>query len=509
MAEIQTEAGKTKTEAILKIEYLLCSGHHGKTEFSKDSLTVGSGDSCDIRLPQSEDIFEVHCTLEKQDGRWVLMVPEGHTVYVNDKKVAGTVPLEPGALVFVGKLLGPGFRIRPDSEMGDRPLLAATLRELRDTRSSVMAAAARVAAEKPYQREVIKRGLNRINVRYRKIIRNIAIAFVGFALTAGAVVYHQQVRLNRLHNLAEEIFYQMKEIELQISRAENIIEATGDSSIAEENEKLWRQFKQLEAQYDAYLRELGFGEGTMPEDERIILRMARVFGECEINMPREFVKQVKAYINKWRTTPRYRKAMMRALENGYVQYIAETMLKYHLPPHFMYLAMQESDFDSLRCGPRTRYGIAKGMWQFIPTTAVYFGLKLGPLVEVRRPDPQDERHNVKKSTVAAAKYLKFLYTTEAQASGLLVMASYNWGESKVRRLINKLPENPRERNFWALMKKYKLPRETRDYVFYIFSAAVIGENPRLFGFDLKNPLSELLDREQKQAKKPDAQKIIG
>ncbi len=29
-----------------------------------------------------------------------------------------------------------------------------------------------------------------------------------------------------------------------------------------------------------------------------------------------------------------------------------------------------------------------------------------------------------------------------------------------------------------------MPREAYDYVFYIASAAVIGENPRLFGFRL-------------------------
>jgi hypothetical protein len=32
------------------------------------------------------------------------------------------------------------------------------------------------------------------------------------------------------------------------------------------------------------------------------------------------------------------------------------------------------------------------------------------------------------------------------------------------------------------------PPETYNYVFYIVSAAVIGENPRLFGFNFNNPL---------------------
>jgi len=130
------------------------------------------------------------------------------------------------------------------------------------------------------------------------------------------------------------------------------------------------------------------------------------------------------------------------------------------------------------------------MWQFIPETAVKYGLKIGPLADLRRPDPSDDRHHFEKATHAAAQYIKDLYSTDAQASGLLVMASYNWGEDKVIPLIRSMPANPRERNFWRLLSAHRdqIPRETYDYVFYIVSAAVIGENPRLFGFDFDNPL---------------------
>ena len=133
------------------------------------------------------------------------------------------------------------------------------------------------------------------------------------------------------------------------------------------------------------------------------------------------------------------------------------------------------------------------MWQFIPETAVKYGLHLGPLVDLRRPDPGDDRHHYDKETKAAAAYLKDLFSTDAQASGLLVMACYNWGEDQVLPLVRSMPANPRERNFWQLLEKHReqVPQETYDYVFYIISAAVIGENPRLFGFDFDNPLADL------------------
>ena len=73
------------------------------------------------------------------------------------------------------------------------------------------------------------------------------------------------------------------------------------------------------------------------------------------------------------------------------------------------------------------------------------------------------------------------------------MACYNWGENQVLPLVRSMPANPRERNFWQLLKQHRqqIPQETYDYVFYIISAAVIGENPRLFGFDFDNPLADV------------------
>jgi hypothetical protein len=73
------------------------------------------------------------------------------------------------------------------------------------------------------------------------------------------------------------------------------------------------------------------------------------------------------------------------------------------------------------------------------------------------------------------------------------MASYNWGEGHVIKMVRSLSPNPRDRNFWALLDKYRnrIPKQTYDYVFYIVSAAVIGENPRLFGIPLDPPLGFL------------------
>jgi hypothetical protein len=72
------------------------------------------------------------------------------------------------------------------------------------------------------------------------------------------------------------------------------------------------------------------------------------------------------------------------------------------------------------------------------------------------------------------------------------MACYNWGDDRVLPLVRSIPDNPRDRNFWKFLERFRknIPQETYDYVFYIVSGAVIGENPRLFGFGFDNPLGE-------------------
>jgi soluble lytic murein transglycosylase-like protein len=282
----------------------------------------------------------------------------------------------------------------------------------------------------------------------------------------------------------------MKELELHIADLEAGIERDASASVKAQIAESKRLLAGMRERYDDFVEEVQASRivklGT--EDE-IILHIARVFGETELDLPDDFVAEVKKYIRKWQATPRLERAIRRLHENGYAPTIYRELTAQDLPPQFMYLALQESGFRHDAVGPPTRYGRAKGMWQFIPDTAKRYGMTPGPLQNTGQYDPDDDRHNVAKATNGAARYLKYIYRTDAQASGLLVMASYNWGEGNIIKRLRKMPKSPRERNFWKLLRDHRIPDETYNYVFYIFSAAVIGENPRLFGYDFDNPIA--------------------
>jgi len=339
----------------------------------------------------------------------------------------------------------------------------------------------------------VREAFARVQTKQKRKYGFIVGALVLCIVAAGtyAIYEHQQVKKQRA--MAEDLFYAMKSLEVDIARLESVARSTNNQQGIEELRRYGKQRDDAAQTYNQFLTTLHVYSPKLSPQERLVMRVARIFGECELDMPPDFMAEVNRYIKLWQSSGRLARAVNTANKNNYTSTISQEFLAQGLPPQFFYLALEESDFDPYASGPPTRMGIAKGMWQFIPDTAAKYGLRVGPLVDMRRPDPSDDRHHFDKETKAAARYIKDLYGTDAQASGLLVMACYNWGEGSVLPLVRSLPLNPRERNFWQLLTKHrdKIPDATYDYVFYIISAAVIGENPRLFGFDFDNPLADL------------------
>jgi hypothetical protein len=321
--------------------------------------------------------------------------------------------------------------------------------------------------------------------QYRWVIGVLVVA--GLSATGYAIYAHQQLKAQQA--LAEAIFYDMKGQDVIIAQAQEKLAESGSTEGQQQVREYMEQRRRLEKNYDKYVTELY--DRRLNETERLILKVTRLFGECELAAPPEYINEVKLYIKKWKSTKRWPQGVKKAEDLGYTRKIAINFKARGLPAQYFYLALQESDFNVNAAGKRTRWGIAKGMWQFIPETGKTYGLNIGPWYDTPQPDPLDDRLNWEKATPAAASYIKNIYATDAQASGLLVIASYNWGERRVIDILRKMPANPRERNFWRVLEKHRdqLPLETYNYVFSIVSAAVIGENPRLFGFDFDNPLA--------------------
>jgi pSer/pThr/pTyr-binding forkhead associated (FHA) protein len=458
-------------------------GENLSFKLDKNSYLIGRQQDCDICVDDNT-VSRRHAEIYRDDTGWRIRdLESGNGTLLNGSLIADK-PLPEHATLHLG-VNGPAIFLKfegtsePDREAADS-IQDISERYFSDTDTST------AGEHTMLVRQVFQQVRKKQSRKYLYIIGAIACLLV----ISSAIGIYNYIKLKKAREVAVEIFYNMRALNIQVATIEDRLQEIGQSKLLEEEiVQKKEQLLSLEKQYDRFIKESGIISMHLSKEDRIIYRIARIFGECEVNMPDAFKREIKKYIEKWKKSPRLKKAIQRLETNNYAPVITKTMIANGLPPHFLYLALQESDFRKKAVGPKTRFGFAKGIWQFIPQTAQEYGLRVGPLAKSREYDPADERFNFSAATRAAGKFLRDLYKTDAQASGLLVMASYNWGPTRVKKRIRQMPMNPKERNFWRLIKDYKIPIETKDYVFYIFSATVICENPELFGFNFKNPLS--------------------
>jgi membrane-bound lytic murein transglycosylase D len=481
------------SEPIPLLRVLIGSSPTDRQEFTfRQPFRIGRSRDCEVRI-QSEFVSRAHASVAFEDRQWwVVDAGSFNGLFVDGQRVA-RAPIAPALALRLG-VQGPFVWFQVEGVPPAAPSVAER-GALGQTQAVVAKYFGDRAEDEPAgeHTRLLRRAYRHVQTKQRRRYGGVIATLVVLALGIAGFAAYQYQQARQQKALAQDIFYAMKALDVDIAGLEKLVLASTGGGGAEQIKRYRERRQEMERSYDRFLSALHVYDAQMKESERLLLRIARVFGECELTMPADFAAEVEGYIKRWQSSGRFARAIRTAQEKGYTLRIAEELLARGLPPQFFYLAMQESDFDALASGPPTYKGIAKGMWQFIPETAVKYELKLGPLVDLRRPDPGDDRHHWEKETRAAVRYLKDLYASEAQASGLLVMASYNWGEHRVIPLIQSLPANPRERNYWKLLAAYrdKIPKETYDYVFYIVAAAVIGENPRLFGFDFDNPLGYL------------------
>ena len=482
------------------------------------NIRIGRDAACEVRVVH-QAVSRSHVELSFESGAWMVR-DTGSTngTWIDGERITSPVRLQGPTRLHLGRD-GPVVEVIPQVER-PAPVRAAPSRT-RDARTvSRMQDASLDDYIKHYVKETEGGGDHTIMIRravatvQRTQKRRYAVA-IGvtalLAVLAGLFAWHKHREVTQLRRSADGIFTQMKELDLQLAQIRTIVESVGDARIGEQLERLESSRARLVKVYEEYLDDLRVYDSVSPEDQ-VIYRVARAFNESEVTMPPEFLWEVKETIRTYWQSPAGRERFLRAVDrssrNGQTGTIAKALRAHGLTPRFFYLAMQESNFNVGAVGPPTRFGRAKGMWQFIPATAARFDLYPGAAPDSDGVEPGDERCDFAKSTSAAARYLQTIYSTLAQASGLLVVASYNWGEGRVVNRLSDLanpkpgepdpladlPEDPAARSYWRFLREFRdrIPAETRDYVLKIFSAAVIGEDPALFGFSIENPLTPFM-----------------
>ncbi len=159
----------------------------------------------------------------------------------------------------------------------------------------------------------------------------------------------------------------------------------------------------------------------------------------------EYNQKVRRYIDVYTIEKREHLAEIAGKARHYFPLIEQKLDEYGLPHELKYLAIVESALDPFAVSSSG----AVGLWQIKLNTSRMFDLQVNSYI--------DERRDPYKSTIAACKYLKYLYNT--YENWQLALASYNGGPGVVRKAIAR---SEGKRSFWELYPH--LPEQTKGYV---------------------------------------------
>ncbi len=206
---------------------------------------------------------------------------------------------------------------------------------------------------------------------------------------------------------------------------------------------------------------------TFGVDEKLAPRLQSELSQVTSGIPLELAGPVPGLIRFFTTTDSGRRTLLAGFRRAgrYRSLIQRILAEEGVPQELIYLAQAESGFL-----PRAiSYKNAVGMWQFIADT--------GSIYQLKRSGTYDERLDPEKATRAAARFLKALH--ERYGDWYLAMAAYNCGAGAVDRAV----ERTGYADYWELLRRHSLPRETANYVPIIIAMTIIAKNPQDYGLD--------------------------
>ena len=180
-------------------------------------------------------------------------------------------------------------------------------------------------------------------------------------------------------------------------------------------------------------------------------------------------------------SPKWTKLLHDCLENAmeYRLFVRQAITEKGMPEILEYLPVVESNYKT---SAKSKSG-AIGMWQFM-ANSVYPFLTLNDYVD-QRLDPW-------ASTDAALKKLTDNYNYFGD--WLLAIAAYNCGVGAMNKVLKK----SEKKDFWYLVDKKLLPKQTAEYIPKLLAIADLAINAEYYQIDLPhhNEEFELLENEK-------------
>src|ERR1043166_5750535 len=258
------------------------------------------------------------------------------------------------------------------------------------------------------------------------------------------------------------------------------VEIKSDERLQQEFDKITEEINKLEIV--AFKEGDGFAEqqpepapideantANIPVDPNVKAKAEADLQHIQSDLPLIMNDYVAGFISYFSTRARsvFEASVVRS--GRYRDMIQRIFKEEGIPQDLIYLAQAESGFKPLALS-RAR---ARGMWQFMASRGVGYGL--------RRSWWEDDRQDPEKATRAAARHLKDLYNQ--LGDWYLAMAAYNSGPGNVQRAVQRTGYA----YFWERYKRNVLPAETKNYVPIILAITIMSKNPAQYGLDAIQP----------------------
>jgi len=178
-------------------------------------------------------------------------------------------------------------------------------------------------------------------------------------------------------------------------------------------------------------------------------------------------RRVRAQLKWYLDHPGY---LQRIMERArpILPFVLDELEQRNLPTELALLPIVESAYQAFAYS----HGRASGMWQIIPSTGRFLGLKQNWWYDGRR--------DIIESTRAAINYLDSL-ARQFNGDWELALAAYNAGPGKIRSAVRYNKKRKRATDFWHLTR---IRKETRDYVPKMFALRELFANPHKYQLDL-------------------------
>ena len=206
-------------------------------------------------------------------------------------------------------------------------------------------------------------------------------------------------------------------------------------------------------------------EVTFTPDAALVSKVSADIKTTTSDLPLVNNEYVAGWIDAFANKPALHAHLVHSLERAgkYKVMIQKILADNGVPQDLIYQAVTESGFQPQALNRRSGAG---GMWQFMPFAGAYGLVRNGYF---------DERFDPEKSTIAYAKYMKYLYSQTGD--WYLAMAAYDWGLGRVQHVVSKTGYA----DYWEIYRRGGLPAETKAYIPSVIAAVIVAKNPQQYG----------------------------